>query len=303
MVMEHDDSSCGEGACSVTSQSRALGSLSAPTGGSSVFGRKPMYAQRQTEPTLGGYGIPTLQLDSPHPAPAGAATEFFGGYSNPGPLILPSGEADVNVVRPAGQADLGTQVVRAAAQVVVPPAGLVLARPAGQAAPSTPSTSTSTSTSSSTPVKTPGMDAQISYTNGQAPQQQGGVQMDAQTATALAGLGSTLLAGTRDIVVAAITQGGESDRARARAQAEQEIARLRAQGLLTQDQAALAMQNTNTLLASQQQAAIAAALAAQQQQPQGFLASLSTGQKVALGVGGVALLGGIGFAIWSATRD
>lgn len=288
MVMEHDDSSCGEGACSVTSQSRALGSLSAPTGGSTVFGRKPMYAQRSAqEPTLGGYGIPTLQLDSPHPAPAGAATEFFGGYSNPGPLILPSGEADVNVVRPAGQADLGTQVVRPAAQVVVPPTGLVLARPAGQAS----------------PVKTPGQDAQISYTNNQAPQQQGGVQMDQQTAQALAGLGSTLLTGTRDIVVAAITQGGESDRARARAQAEQEIARLRAQGLLTQDQAALAMQNTNTLLATQQQAAIAAALAAQQQQPQGFLASLSTGQKVALGVGGVALLGGIGFAIWSATRD
>lgn len=297
MVMERNPS-CDEGACSITSQTRALSSLSssgAKSGGGTVFGKKPVYAPSGATPTLAAYGQPTLEFDNPTPAPAGAVTEFFGGYSDQAPRFVPAGAVDV--VRSAGEIRDPVSVVPAA-QVVIPPAGLAIVRPAGQTAPPA-------NTTNNPGTKTAGSDAQISYTNNQpAQQQQGGVQMDAQTTSALAGLGSSLLQGTRDIVVAAITQGGESDRARARAQAEQEIARLRAQGLLTQDQAALAMQNTNTLLASQQQAALAAALAAQQaQQPQGFFASMTTPQKVALGVGSAVLVGGLGFAIWRATRD
>lgn len=297
MVMERNPS-CDEGACSITSQTRALSSLSSSgaksnNGGGTVFGKKPVYAP-SAKTVLAAYGQPTLRLDNPHPAPAGAVTEFFGGYSDQAPRFVPAGAVDV--VRPAGESQQPISLIPAA-QVVIPPAGLAIVRPAGQTPPASSTTAPNPGT------KTAGSEAQINYTNAQAPQQQpGGVQMDAQTASALAGLGSSLLQGTRDIVVAAITQGGESDRARARAQAEQEIARLRAQGLLTQDQAALAMQNTNTLLASQQQAALAAALAAQQQ-PQGFFASMTTPQKVALGVGSAVLVGGLGFAIWRATRD
>lgn len=270
-------------ACAVTSQNQGLPSAGVG-GNSTIRHRGPIYARGPT-PVLASYAVPVLQLGQP----SGRVTDFFGaGMNDPAPPQSPN---EVNVVRAAGEVN----VVRAAGSVqVVPAAGAVnIVRAAGQTAPAPVQTT-------SAPPPTPTQVQQYPAKPGDtAAPQQGGLAIDAQTAQALAGLGSTLLQGTRDIVVAAITQGAETDRERTRQQAATQIADLQNRGLLSQQEAANAMSNVNTAL--QAPAPVQAPPPAPAPAP-GFFASMTTGQKVAVGVGAAALVGALGFAVYKATR-
>lgn len=284
--------SCSSSGCAVTSQNQGL--PSAGVGNRTIRGGKVRYSaqpeQRSTQ--LSTYAIPVLQLGEP----SGRVTEFFGGMND---AALPQAETPVNLVRAAG----AVNVVPAAGAVnIVPAAGAVnVVRAAGQAGqPPAPVPVPSA------PPPPPTQAQQFPAKPGdqQAPQQ-GGIAIDAQTATALAGLGGTLLQGTRDIVVAAITQGAESERERGRQQAAVQIAQLQRQGLLTQQQAADALANVDRAIAG---SLVAPPPATQQPPvveppPQGFFESMTTGQKVALGVGGAAILAALGYGVYRATRD
>ena len=271
-------SSCSSNGCAVTSQNQGL--PSAGVGGNRLIrGGKVRYASGSANAPvrLASYAVPVLQLGEP----SGRVTEFFGGMNDTPP---PQSESSVNVVPAAG----AVNVVPAAGAVnVVPAAGAVnVVRAAG-----TPQVSPQPGIRTEQSTMKPG--------DQQAPgAQQGGVQIDAQTTQALAGLGSTLLTGTRDIVVTAITQGAETDRERARQQANREIADLQRQGLLSQQEANNALANIDRALAAGSAPATPPA-----PPPQGFFASMSTGQKVALGVGGAAVLAALGYGIYRATRD
>lgn len=280
-------SSCSSKGCAVTSQNQ--GFPSAGVGNRTIRGRSVRYSAPAEQPStrLSTYAIPVLQLGEP----SGRVTEFFGGMNDAAP---PQAETPVNLVHAAG----AVNVVHAAGAVnVVPAAGAVnVVRAAGQAAPPAPVPVPSA------PPPPPTQAQQFPAKPGdqQAPQQ-GGIAIDAQTATALAGLGGTLLQGTRDIVVAAITQGAESERERGRQQAAVQIAQLQRQGLLTQQQAADALANVDRALAASLTAPPPPPVVAPA--PQGFFESMTTGQKVALGVGGAAILAALGYGVYRATRD
>lgn len=277
-------SSCSSNGCAVTSQNQ--GFPSAGVGNRTIRGRGVRYSAPAEQPStrISTYAIPVLQLGEP----SGRVTEFFGGMNDAAP---PQAETPVNLVHAAG----AINVVPAAGAVnVVPAAGAVnVVRAAGQAGqPPAPIPV------SSAPPSTPKPGDQ------QPPQQasqQGGIAIDAQTATALAGLGGTLLQGTRDIVVAAITQGAESERERGRQQAAVQVAQLQRQGLLSQQQAADALANIDRALAVSPTVTPPVPVVAPA--PQGFFESMTTGQKVALGVGGAAILAALGYGVYRATRD
>mgnify|MGYP001209417187 CR=1 FL=1 len=283
--------SCSSSGCAVTSQNQGL--PSAGVGNRTIRGGKVRYSaqpeQRSTQ--LSTYAIPVLQLGEP----SGRVTEFFGGMND---AALPQAETPVNLVRAAG----AVNVVPAAGAVnLVPAAGAVnVVRAAGTAPASTTPPAPIPVPSAPPPPPNQAQPFPAKPGDQQAPQQ-GGIGIDAQTATALAGLGGTLLQGTRDIVVAAITQGAESERERGRQQAAVQIAQLQRQGLLTQQQAADALANVDR--------AIAGSLTAPPPPPppppppQGFFESMTTGQKVALGVGGAAILAALGYGVYRATRD
>jgi hypothetical protein len=265
-----------------------------------IRGGKVRYASGSANPPvrLASYAVPVLQLGEP----SGRVTEFFGGMNDTPP---PQSESSVNVVRAAGAVD----VVHAAGAVdVVHAAGAVNVVPAAGAVNVVPAAGAVNVVRAAGDVGTPQVSPQPGIRTEQSTMkpgdqpapgaQQGGVQIDAQTAQALAGLGSTLLTGTRDIVVTAITQGAETDRERARQQANREIANLQRQGLLSQQEANNAVANVDRALAAGSAPATPPA-----HPPQGFFASMSTGQKVALGVGGAAVLAALGYGIYRATRD
>jgi len=164
----------------------------------------------------------------------------------------------------------------------------------GQVAPTAPTT------------KTGGAQAQVTYapqgggTQTPTQQQAHGGGMAPEVQQALINLGTTGLQGLTGVISTALSQGGQTDRTRIEADYRRDVARMQSQGLLTQQQAADAM-NAFQSAAAQTPVQPNAGMGPMGAQ-QNWWDTLTDVEKAGV-VGGAAVgLAGIGYLVYRATR-
>ena len=228
--------SCSSGACSITSQSTAMGRSSSTV--------HPAAARAFRGMRIAGYENPQMKVGGPVVRENDPSIAGYGG-----PIVPPAGQA---LVLSAGQA-------------------LILS--AGQTPPAPPLGQSKQG------------DAWV------PPQQQVGIPPE--VAQGLMNIGTVGLQGLTSIITTAFTQSNETERARIAADAQQRIAQLQRQGLLSQQEANDAAMAVMNARASAPPVAL---------QPVGWWASLTPNTKMAVGVGAAAGVVGIGALIYKYTR-
>jgi len=171
----------------------------------------------------------------------------------------------------------------------------VIALPPAAPAPTAPTT-----------TKTGGAQAQVTYapqgggTQTPTQQQAHGGGMAPEVQQALINLGTTGLQGLTGVISTALSQGGQTDRTRIEADYRRDVARMQSQGLLTQQQAADAM-NAFQSAAAQTPVQPNAGMGPMGAQPN-WWDTLTDVEKAGV-VGGAAVgLAGIGYLVYRATR-